>query len=140
MQWFLIGVAALHAGFMMLELFPWRTPVLLGLVCRTLPRDEPFTKNQQTLVATIVHNGAFTTAFSQEVCSGRLWPGSRRRTSPEFSGWRRCRRAIRNCDHEVAADGASGAARHRRSVCALTSSRASFTRNELIDTTARPSS
>jgi len=55
-KWFLLGVALLHAAFMALELFPWRTPFLLALVSKKLPDGESFTPKQRDLVATIVHN------------------------------------------------------------------------------------
>jgi hypothetical protein len=51
MKWFLLGVALLHATFMALELFPWRTPVLLDLVSKKLPTSERFTTLQRDLVA-----------------------------------------------------------------------------------------
>ena len=46
----------LRAGFMLLELFPWESPFLLGLVSKKLPAGEAFTPHQRNLVATIVHN------------------------------------------------------------------------------------
>lgn len=69
--WFLVGVAALHASFMVLEMFPWGSPVLLGIVSKTLPKDEPpFSKDQRLLVATIVANaGIYNGVFA----GGLLW-------------------------------------------------------------------
>lgn len=70
MKWFLIGVAALHVAFMILEMFPWGSPVLLGIVSKKLPSDEPFTKKQRRLVATIVHNAGIYNAI---LAGGLLW-------------------------------------------------------------------
>lgn len=74
-SWFLIGVAALHALFMVCELFPWRLPVLLRKASRKLPNlpepeGGPFTGAQQRLVANIVHNAGIYNAI---LAGGLLW-------------------------------------------------------------------
>jgi putative membrane protein len=70
MKWFLIGVATLHVGFMVLELFPWQLPVLLRIVSKTLPGNEPLTPHQRTLVATIVHNAGI---YNGILAAGLFW-------------------------------------------------------------------
>lgn len=70
MKWFLIGVAALHAVFMLAELFPWSFPVLLRLVSKKLPDGQQLTVSQQALVATIVHNAGIYNAI---VAGGLFW-------------------------------------------------------------------
>ena len=74
MFWFLIGAAALHAGFMICELFPWTNPVLLGLLSKELPKGEPFTPTQKRLVATIVHNAGIYNSIIAGGSFGPLWP------------------------------------------------------------------
>jgi uncharacterized membrane protein len=69
-KWFLLGVALLHAVFMALELFPWRTPFLLDLMNRKRLHDEPFTTNQRDLVATIVHNAGI---YNSILAAGLFW-------------------------------------------------------------------
>ena len=63
MKWLLIGIAALHAVFMLCELFPWPAPVLLRIVSKKLPAGEQWTEAQGTLVATIVHNAGIYNAI-----------------------------------------------------------------------------
>ena len=70
MKWFLLGVALLHAAFMVLELFPWRSPFLLDLVSKKLPDGEQFTTRQRHVVATIVHNAAI---YNGILAAGLLW-------------------------------------------------------------------
>jgi putative membrane protein len=70
MRWLLIAVAALHVMFMVLEMFPWGSPVLLRIVSRKLPKGEPFTDDQRKLVATIVHNAGIYNAI---LAGGLLW-------------------------------------------------------------------
>jgi uncharacterized membrane protein len=70
MKWFLIGVGALHALFMVLEVFPWRSPVLLRIVSKKRLKDQPFTNDQRELVATIVHNAGIYNAI---LAGGLLW-------------------------------------------------------------------
>ena len=70
MTWFLVGVAALHVAFMVLELFPWRAPVLLRIVSKGLPAGEAFTTQQGSLVATIVHNAGI---YNGILAGGLLW-------------------------------------------------------------------
>lgn len=41
-SWFLIGAGALHAVFMLCELFLCPLPVLLRLVAEKLPEEEKF--------------------------------------------------------------------------------------------------
>jgi uncharacterized membrane protein len=69
MSWFLYGAAALHAGFMVCELFPWRLPLLLRIASRSLG-GEAFTSAQQALVATIVHNAGI---YNLVIAGGLLW-------------------------------------------------------------------
>jgi uncharacterized membrane protein len=73
MKWFLIAVAALHAGFMLCELFPWKFPVLLGIVSKKLPeahKGKRWTDLQQPLVATIMHNAGIYNAI---LAGGLFW-------------------------------------------------------------------
>ena len=70
MKWFLIGVGALHALFMVLEMFPWKSPVLLGVVSKKRLKGQPFTNDQRDLVATIVHNAGIYNAI---LAGGLLW-------------------------------------------------------------------
>lgn len=44
MKWFLLGVALLHAAFMLLEPFPWESPFLPGLVSKNLPAGDAITR------------------------------------------------------------------------------------------------
>jgi len=69
-KWFLLGVALLHAAFMVLELFPWESPFLLGLVSRKLPDGERFTTDQRDLVATIVRNAGI---YNGILAAGLVW-------------------------------------------------------------------
>jgi putative membrane protein len=55
---------------MALELFPWRTPVLLDLVSKKLPTSERFTTLQRDLVATIVHNAGI---YNGILAAGLFW-------------------------------------------------------------------
>ena len=70
MTWFLLGVALLHALFMALELFPWGTPFLLDRLSRQRLADEPFTRRQRDLVATIVHNAGI---YNGILAAGLVW-------------------------------------------------------------------
>jgi uncharacterized membrane protein len=72
MKWFLIGVGTLHALFMVLEMFPWASPVLLNLVSRKRLASQPFSKEQQEVVATIVHNAGIYNAI---LAGGLFWAG-----------------------------------------------------------------
>jgi putative membrane protein len=72
--YFLIGAAGLHALFMLAELFPWRLPALLRIASKGLPKDEPFTHAQQTLVATIVHNAGI---YNGILAGGLFWAAFR---------------------------------------------------------------
>jgi hypothetical protein len=75
--------AALHAFFMVAELFPWSFPFLLKLASRKLPADprfvDPgfpdakFTKEQRETVIAIVHNAAI---YNGILCGGLLWAAS----------------------------------------------------------------
>ena len=70
MRWFVLAVAALHVVFMALEMFPWGSPVLLGVVGRKLPSGQALTDVQRPLVATIVHNaGIYNAVFA----GGLIW-------------------------------------------------------------------
>ena len=70
MNWFLLIVAALHIGFAVCELVPWRMPVLLLLASRKLPGGGQWTDAQRTLVATVVHNAGIYNAI---LAAGLLW-------------------------------------------------------------------
>lgn len=70
MKWFLIGIAALHAAFMLCELFPWSFPVLFRMVSKKLPKGQEWTGSQRTLVATIVHNAGIYNAI---LAGGLFW-------------------------------------------------------------------
>ena len=72
MNWFLFLVAALHAVFMLCELFPWSVPVLLRLASRKLPGGGQWSEPQRTLVATIVHNAGI---YNGIIAAGLLWAG-----------------------------------------------------------------
>jgi putative membrane protein len=74
MIYFLIGAAGLHALFMVAELFPWRLPALLRIASKGLPKGEPFTYAQQTLVATIVHNAGI---YNGILAGGLFWAAFR---------------------------------------------------------------
>jgi hypothetical protein len=74
-SWFLLGAAALHALFMICELFPWRLPILLRIVSKKLPElpapeNGRFTNAQRKLVANIVRNAGIYNAI---VAGGLLW-------------------------------------------------------------------
>jgi uncharacterized membrane protein len=70
MQWFLAGVAVLHALFMIAELFPWRLPLLLRLASKKLPQGESFTSAQQDLVANVVRNAGI---YNGILAGGLFW-------------------------------------------------------------------
>jgi uncharacterized membrane protein len=73
MKWYLLAVAAVHAAFMLCELFPWRFPVLLRIVSKKLPdvrTGDQWTDLQQPLVATIVHNAGI---YNGILAGGLLW-------------------------------------------------------------------
>lgn len=80
MRLFLLGAAALHAFFMVCELFPWSTPLSLQLASGTLPKlpaSHPLTADQETvfaarqrLTATAVHNAGI---YNGIVAGGLLW-------------------------------------------------------------------
>jgi putative membrane protein len=79
MKSFLMVVAALHAGFMLCELFPWSSPLLLRIVSKNLPevqkgkegeKGKKWTEHQQPLVATIVHNAGIYNAI---LAGGLFW-------------------------------------------------------------------
>jgi hypothetical protein len=70
MKWFLFGVAALHAAFMLCELFPWSFPLLLRILSKKLPTGQGWTDCQQALVATIVHNAGI---YNAVLAGGLLW-------------------------------------------------------------------
>ena len=70
MKWFLLAVALLHTGFMLLELFPWESPFLLGLASKKLPAADAFTPRQRNLVATIVRNAGI---YNGILAAGLAW-------------------------------------------------------------------
>jgi uncharacterized membrane protein len=70
MKYLLFGAAVLHAFFLFSELLPWPSPLLLQTVGKKLSTSEPFTPNQQKLVATLVHNAAI---YNGIVAGGLLW-------------------------------------------------------------------
>jgi hypothetical protein len=63
----LIGVGALHAVFMVLEIFPWGYPMRLRIVSKKRLKDQPFTKDQREGIATIVHNAACARSVPERV-------------------------------------------------------------------------
>ena len=75
MSGFLILVAVLHLIFMVCELFPWETPVLLRLASRKLPGGGLWTDPQRALVATIVKNAGI---YNGIIAAGLLWAASGR--------------------------------------------------------------
>lgn len=79
MRGFLIVVAAVHVLFAVCELFPWSSPLLLGVVSKKLPdlpgdvRDtvgRKWSALQKPLVATIVHNAGI---YNGIVAGGLTW-------------------------------------------------------------------
>jgi uncharacterized membrane protein len=70
MQWYLIGVAALHAAFTLGELFPWSFPLVLKISSKKLPKGQEWTAAQQALVATTMHNAGIYNAI---LAGGLLW-------------------------------------------------------------------
>jgi len=75
--------AALHAGFMVAELFPWPMPALLSTVSKTwLATDSPFTPAQQNLVATIVHNAGI---YNGILAGGLFWAARQGTSSSDLS-------------------------------------------------------
>jgi putative membrane protein len=76
---FLIVVATVHALFMICELFPWRSPLLLTMVSKKLPdlpgdghepQPRKWSQQQQPLVATIVQNAG---VYNGILAGGLLW-------------------------------------------------------------------
>ena len=70
MNWLLTIAAVLHAGFMLCELFPWQNPLLLQLVVKNQQMKTPFTPDQQSMVATIVHNAGI---YNSILAGGLFW-------------------------------------------------------------------
>jgi uncharacterized membrane protein len=80
MKLFLLGAAALHALFMVFELFPWSTPFSLQLASSKLPKlpashlltddQEKFFAARQRLTATAVHNAGI---YNGIVAGGLSW-------------------------------------------------------------------
>jgi uncharacterized membrane protein len=76
MRCFLAVAAALHALFMVAELFPWSLPFLLKRASRKLPPvdakfpDDKFSEEQRKIVVAIVHNAAI---YNGIICGGLLW-------------------------------------------------------------------
>ena len=70
MRVFLYGVALLHALFMLLEMFPWNVPLLLKKAAAKLPAGQRFTPEQESLVATVVHNAGIYNAI---MAGGLAW-------------------------------------------------------------------
>lgn len=75
MKWFLFGVAALHAVFMLCELFPWASPILVRIVSKTLPNGQEWSDPQRALVATIVHNAGIYNAILSGGLFWAAWTG-----------------------------------------------------------------
>jgi uncharacterized membrane protein len=73
MRMFLYGVALLHAVFMLAELFPWKLPFALKKATAKLPAGQRFTPEQETLVATVVHNAGIYNAI---LAGGLAWAAS----------------------------------------------------------------
>jgi hypothetical protein len=79
MRGFLIVVAAVHALFMVCELFPWSSPLLLNIVSKKLPdlpgdvhepKGRKWNELQKPLVATIVQNAGI---YNGILAGGLLW-------------------------------------------------------------------
>jgi putative membrane protein len=75
---FLVIVAALHAFFLIAELFPWSCPTALRLATKKLPAGELFTTAQEKLVAGVIHNAGI---YNGIVAGGMLfsalnWPSA----------------------------------------------------------------
>jgi hypothetical protein len=86
MRLFIFVVAALHAAFMVGELFPFRSPFLLRRLSAklpkgrgselpkdfgtVLPKDKPWTEGQQKLVTVIVQNAGI---YNGILAGGLLW-------------------------------------------------------------------
>src|SRR5829696_867440 len=79
LQGFLLVVAVVHAGFMILEMFPWPFPILLKIVSKGLPdlarepnerNERKWSRHQQPLVATIVHNAGI---YNGILAGGLFW-------------------------------------------------------------------
>jgi len=78
MRWFILAVAALHLAFMLGELLPWSSPMLLGRLSEKLPQGpgtelaqgKKWTDDQQRLVATIVRNAGI---YNGVLAGGLLW-------------------------------------------------------------------
>jgi hypothetical protein len=71
-KWFLLGVALLHAAFMALELFPWESPFLLGVVSKNLPAGDAFTRT-----TAIWSRRSCTTPASTTASLPQAWCGLR---------------------------------------------------------------
>src|SRR5438105_2787868 len=89
-NWYLVAAAALHTLFMLCELFPWGTPLILRSASKKecarltdkeraelseeerdrVSRGELFAKYQKRLVATIVHNAGI---YNGIVAAGLFW-------------------------------------------------------------------
>src|SRR6476619_3087767 len=69
MHWFLIVAAALHAFFMLGELLPWEAPLVLRRASEKL-KGEPFSPEQQRLVAAIVRNAGI---YNGILAGGLFW-------------------------------------------------------------------
>src|SRR5438045_9526654 len=82
MHGFLIVAAALHAFFMLGELLPWEAPLVLQKVSRKLPKGEPFSKEQQSLVATIVHNAGI---YNGILAGGLFWAAFAGAAAPDVA-------------------------------------------------------
>src|SRR5262245_44960980 len=78
MRWFIFAVAALHAAFMLGEMLPWSSPMLLQkLGAKRLkplgtqdPTGKRWTPDQEKLVAAIVHNAGIYNAI---IAGGLVW-------------------------------------------------------------------
>jgi hypothetical protein len=89
MRWFIVLVGLLHAAFMFCEMYPWSNPILLEILAEGRDPDpsyvnpDPskdkkpwleFGKQQQDLVADIVHNAGIYNAI---LAFGLFWAAYR---------------------------------------------------------------
>ena len=109
MKWFLLAVALLHAVFMLLEMFPWESPFLLGLLSKKLHAGEAFTPQQRELVATIVHNAGI---YNGILAVGLVWAALTGESAHDVARVLLAGAAVagifRYRDDEIGADGRSG--------------------------------
>jgi uncharacterized membrane protein len=69
-SWYLAVAALLHAVFMYGEMFPWSLPRVLKLTVRKWPEQEKFSKTQQEMVSTTMHNASI---YNAVLAGALLW-------------------------------------------------------------------